>query len=81
MRTDLMRARIAGLEAGRLRLSAGVNPYRTGSQLSREWESCRSRVEAQRLALQAQARAKTCRYQRGNVPCECGGRGLCMDVA
>lgn len=77
----LIAARIDGLEAGRLNLSAGVNPCRIGSLEWAAWEGARSTVIAQRLSLEAQKRTRSaiCRY--GKVECNCGGRGLCLDVA
>lgn len=74
-------ARIDGLEAGRLNISAGANPYDVLSKEWSTWEHARSTVIAQRLALQAQQRTRNaiCRY--GQAECNCGGRGLCLDVA
>lgn len=82
MGTKLQEAIIDGRDAGRLNLSAGLNPYRLGTEERAVWESNRSAVIAQRLAFEANKRARVaiCRYGV-NVECSCGGRGLCLDVA
>lgn len=74
-------ARLDGLEAGRLNLSAGVNPGRVGSPEWNAWEHARSTVIAQRLSLELSKRVRNaiCRY--GQAEYNCGGRGLCLDVA
>lgn len=69
-----------GRIAGNLDRAAGLNPYDLGSEEYAEWERGRSSAEAQRLSITIARRVRTCIYKRGQA-CECGGRGLCLDVA
>lgn len=74
-------ALLEGQRAGQLQVPAGANPHPMGTPESGEWERGRRSVEAQRLAgeLRRRARLAPCRYAMGS--CDCGGRGLCLDVA
>lgn len=78
----LQEAIIDGRDAGRLNLSAGLNPYRLGSPERDAWEKNRMAVIAQKIALEAASRTRSaiCRYAV-QVECNCGGRGICLDVA
>lgn len=68
-----------GQRAGRLHLAAGLNPHPNSTAQYSEWERGRSTVEAQRAAEEMRQRARKCRYTA--TVCDCGGRGLCLDVA
>lgn len=74
-------ALLEGQRAGQLQVPAGANPHPMGTPEASEWERGRRSVEARRLAatLRARARVMPCRYAVG--ACDCGGRGLCLDVA
>lgn len=63
-------AHIEGQRAGRLGLSPSLNPYELGTPPFAEWESGRL----------AALTSPVCRYRQA-VVCNCGGRGLCLDVA
>lgn len=75
-------ALLEGQRAGQLQVPAGANPHPMGSVEAAEWERGRRSVEARRLAAKLRERARTvaCRYVIG-ANCDCGGRGLCLDVA
>lgn len=81
-KAGLDEATIAGREAGRLNLASDLNPYRIGTPERQRWEHQRSVVSAQRQAFLASNRARhaICRYA-ANAHCDCGVRGLCLDVA
>ena len=72
-------ALIEGQRAGRLGLGAGLNPYQPGTQDYADWMRGFQTTSAQRAAAMAQERARKCRYT--TRLCDCGGRGLCLDVA
>ena len=70
-----------GRLAGQRQIAAGLNPYEfaTEPEEHAEWLRGRSSAEAQRASEELAKRARTCRYRGG--ACDCGGRGLCLDVA
>lgn len=74
-------ALIDGQRAGILGLGAGLNPHPLGTRENAEWERGRSTTEARHIANAMAKRARTnpCQYRTGD--CNCGGRGLCLDVA
>lgn len=80
---DAMNALAAGQRAGQLGLNAGLNPHQLGTPAYAEWERGRSSTEALRIAAAWKERARTappaCR--RTGETCDCGGRGICRDVA
>lgn len=65
-------ALIEGQQAGQRDVPSGANPYDLGTGEYADWERGRLAATGQRIE-------KRCRY--GDKACDCGGRGLCLDVA
>lgn len=75
-------AYISGRRAGLALLSPSLNEHPPGSPLYHEWLRGHASATAQR-ASEAAARRKVaspCLYIAA-ATCDCGGRGLCLDVA
>lgn len=66
-------ALIEGQQAGQRDVAAGANPYDLGTDEYAEWERGRQAASVAKL------RPMRCRY--ADRACDCGGRGLCLDVA
>jgi hypothetical protein len=71
----------AGRLAGHRQVATSLNPYDLEREPEEyaEWLRGHQTTSALHAAEALKARARTCRY-RAQV-CDCGGRGLCLDVA
>ena len=67
-----------GRRAGKNGLSPSLNPHSVGSFEYIEWE--RGRQSGTDTRTTQPTNVKPCSYVRG-VACNCGGIGLCLDVA
>lgn len=72
-------ALIAGRHAGRVGAQSATNPYKIGTADYEDWYRGWHSATAQRVAAELRDRARQCRYS--SKPCDCGGRGLCLDMA
>ena len=75
----LSEARLSGRRAAMTGISRSANPHPADSASWREWDLGHSGYVTEQ-ANAAVYEGKVCMYAHGKA-CDCGGRGLCLDVA